>query len=75
MTENAGNSSNGQLIVTYSVRETAACGACACNGRRYVPAPPASTNINDAPPINGASCPDTTFTPAQKVCLASLSSD
>ena len=71
VTADAGSSSNGQLIVTYSVRETANCGACNSGGT-FVAAPPASTGINDAPPINGASCPPTTFTPAQKVCLASL---
>ena len=74
VTANAGSSSNGQLIVTYSVRETAACGGSACNGASgYVAAPPASTHVNDAPPINGASCGPDRFTPAQKVCLASLS--
>ena len=55
VTEDAGNSSNGQLIVTYSVREHRRCCSCTSTGT-FVPAPPASTGINDAPPINGASC-------------------
>ena len=72
VTANAGSSSNGQLIVTYGVRETATCGSCDSSGV-FVPAPNASGNISDAsPPINGASCGPDRFTPAQKACLAGL---
>ena len=72
LTANAGSSSNGQLIVTYAVRETATCGSCDSSGV-FVPAPNASGNISDAsPPINGASCGPDRFTPAQKACLAGL---
>jgi hypothetical protein len=71
VTEKAGSSSNGQLIVTYGVRETANCSSCNDSGT-FVPAPAASTGINDAPPINGASCGPDKFTVAQKACLATL---
>jgi hypothetical protein len=71
VTANAGSSSNGQLIVTYSVRETADCTSCDSSGT-FVAAPAASTGINDAPPINGESCGPDKFTDAQKACLASL---
>ena len=72
VTANAGSSSNGQLIVTYSVRETADCSRAIARAA-FVPAPPASTNVNDAPPINGASCRSGRGSPpAQKACLASL---
>ncbi len=71
VTELAGNSSNGQLIVTYSVKETVGltCGSCAGTG--YGPALIESTGVNDTPPINGASC--TQFTAQQKLCLKGLS--
>ena len=70
VTADAASSENGQLVVTYTVKENA--GSCDCAGGTVVPVTPASTGINDAPPINGASCPTTTFTVAQKACLASL---
>ena len=68
VTELAGNSSNGQLIVGYSVKETV---GCCTNEGTFAPAPNAQTGINDTPPINGASC--TQFTTAQKLCLKGLS--
>ena len=72
LTANAGSSSNGQLIVSYGVREIATCGSCNSSGV-FVPAPNASGNISDAsPPINGASCGPDRFTQAQKDCLAGL---
>ena len=47
-----------------------------CGTTGFEAFPPASTDINDAPPINGASCtttgPETKFTVAQKACLAAL---
>jgi hypothetical protein len=64
VTENAANSSNGQLVVTYRVRENV--GSCECSG--YGPTQVVSTGINDAPPINGASC--SVFTKNQKKCMA-----
>jgi hypothetical protein len=69
VTANAASSSNGQLIVNYSVRETASCGTCNSSGA-FVAATPASTPVNSAEPINGASCDD--FTDAQKACLEGL---
>ncbi len=76
VTSEAGSSANGQLIVTYSVRETATCGSCDSSGT-FVEATPVSTPANAAPPISGSdgtggSCPDTTFSDAQKNCLATL---
>jgi hypothetical protein len=70
VTADAGSSSNGQLIVNYTVRENT--GSCDCAGGTVVPTTPASTGINDAPPINGESCGPDKFTAAEKLCLASL---
>jgi hypothetical protein len=64
MTANAPNSQNGQLVVTYEVRENA--GSCACTG--FGADLTASTGVNDVDPINGASC--STFSQAEKDCLA-----
>ncbi len=69
VTAEAGNSSNGQLIVNYSVSLNA--GSCLCPGGTFVAAPPATTGINDAPPIVGASCDS--FTPLEKACIGALS--
>ena len=72
VTAGAGSSSNGQLVVTYEVSETVNPANNTCNpAAPYTIAPPASTGINDVPPINGASCPATTFNAAQKACLQS----
>jgi len=57
LTEGAGNSSNGVLAITYTI-----------NGGSPIFV---STNVNAAPPINGASC--STFTPAEKAVLATIS--
>jgi hypothetical protein len=78
VTKEAGNSSNGQLIVTYSLRNTGNTDACAtgtCTGASgYTSAPAASTDINDVPPLTpgGGSCPYTTFSVQDRACLASL---
>lgn len=66
LTSDAGNSSNGQLIVTYELRQNV--GSCVCSGASTLMT--ARTGINDAPPINGASC--SSFTQAQKNCLATF---
>lgn len=56
ITENAANSSNGTLSITYTIN----------NGSEIT----VTATVNAAPPINGASC--STFTPAQKVILAAV---
>lgn len=72
VTEGAGSSSNGQLIVTYEVSQTLMPANNTCNPAAPYGSPlVASTGINDAPPINGASCPASTFDAAQKACLES----
>lgn len=72
VTEGAGSSSNGQLIVTYQISQTLSPPNNTCNPAAPYGTPQiASTGINDAPPINGASCPATTFNAAQKACLES----
>lgn len=57
VTENAANSANGTLTITYTIND----------GTPIV----VSATVNAAPPINGASCQ--AFTPAEKVKLAALS--
>jgi hypothetical protein len=57
VTENAANSANGTLTITYTIND----------GTPIV----VSATVNAAPPINGASC--TAFTPAEKVKLSLLS--
>jgi hypothetical protein len=76
VTEGAGSSANGQLIVNYSVKETVNCTSCTSATTGFVAAAPADAPTADAaPPIagndgTGGSCPDTTFTDTQKNCLA-----
>lgn len=72
VTEGAGSSSNGQLVVTYEISETVMPANNTCDASAPYGAPQVvSTNINDAPPINGNSCPSSTFNDAQKACLQS----
>jgi hypothetical protein len=76
ITANAASSSNGQLVVTYDVKETAAgpgvtcANTCSGSTTGFGADLTASTGINDVFPINGESCRD--FTPAQKTCLSQL---
>lgn len=56
LTQNAANSANGTLTITYTV-----------NGGTPIVV---SASVNAAPPINGASC--TAFTPAEKLRLAGV---
>lgn len=65
LTANASNSQNGSLQVTYQVSTD--------GGATYGPVQSTGATV-DAPPINGNSCPSTTFTVAQKLCIASISS-
>jgi hypothetical protein len=57
ITQNAANSSNGTLTITYNINGGASTTV--------------SATVNAAPPINGASC--TAFTPLEKGKLAALS--
>lgn len=66
VTGNAASSSNGQLVVTYAVRENV--GSCVCSG--FGASMSVSTGINDLPPINGASC--SSFSNTQKDCLSTV---
>jgi hypothetical protein len=56
LTQNAANSANGTLTITYTI-----------NGGTPIVV---SATVNAAPPINGASC--TAFTPAEKVKLSQV---
>lgn len=72
VTAGAGSSSNGQLIVNYDVSETIMPLDNTCDpDADYGPPQVAQTGINDAPPINGNSCPASTFNADQKDCLQS----
>ncbi|GAA1469085.1 hypothetical protein [Microbacterium thalassium] len=58
-TQLAPSSSNGLLEVTYTID----------GGTTLITV---TANVPAVPPINGNSCPSTTFTAAEKLCLASL---
>ena len=62
LTANATNSQNGSLVVTYQV---------AIDGEHHGPSQ-TTTATASAPPIVGGSCPNTTFTAAQKLCVSSF---
>lgn len=58
VTQDAANSSNGTLTVTYTRSDIV--------GETFT----VTAQVASAPPINGNSCPTSTFTVAQKTCLA-----
>jgi hypothetical protein len=63
VTENATNSQNGSLDVTYQVSEST--GSCTCAG--FGSNLSAGATVS-APPINGASC--SAFNAPEKTCLS-----
>jgi hypothetical protein len=63
LTELATNSQNGSLVVTFRVSTN--------GGTTWGPVQTTSATAS-APPIVGGSCPNTTFTVAQKLCISSF---